>query len=191
MLLFVFCFQLCSIFGGQICFKEAIMLVKYCGCSRFLFPLATWNARLRTPLRHTVIQRGLPPRWPQLSHIAWFSEKSCIYLTIKRRFPATLMYYLLPISGLFTLALAGDIAFFFYRVHNVVFNACMYACSLCMYAKYTFIPHRDIYYTLSGMVRSINSIFQDKIELYALCCAAALQPRGKRWDRGPARRSHR
>ena len=47
------------------------------------------NARLCTPLRHTVTQRGLPPRWPQLSHIAWFSEKSYIYLTIKRRFPAT------------------------------------------------------------------------------------------------------
>ena len=37
--------------------------------------------------------------------------------------------YLLLISGLFTLALAGDIAFFFYRAHNVfVFNAFMYAC---------------------------------------------------------------
>ena len=49
----------------------------------------------------------------------------------------------------------------FYRVHNVVFNACsMYACSLCMYVKYTLvcIPHRDIYHTLSGMVRSINTI---------------------------------
>ena len=38
------------------------------------------------------------------------------------------VYYLLLISGLFTLALAGDI-FFFYRVHNVVLNACMYACT--------------------------------------------------------------
>ena len=38
---------------------------------------------------------------------------------------------LLIISSLFTLALAGDIAFFFYRVHNVVLNACIY---ICMYA---------------------------------------------------------
>ena len=51
------------------------------------------------------------------------------------------MYYLLLISVLFTLALAGDVAFFFYRVHNIVFNACMYACSMhvCMYVKYTFV----------------------------------------------------
>ena len=56
------------------------------------------------------------------------------------------MYYLLLISGLFTPALDSDIAFFFYHVHNVMFNACMYACSICMYVKYTFvcIPHRDI-----------------------------------------------
>ena len=54
------------------------------------------------------------------------------------------MYYSLLISSLFTLALASDIAFVFYRVvHNVVFNACTY---LCMYVKYTLvcIPHRDI-----------------------------------------------
>ena len=92
------------------------------------------------------------------------------------RFPfplATCMYYLLLISGLFTLlALADDIAFFFYRVHNVVFNACMYACSLCMYVKYIFVckPHRDIYHTLSGMVRSINTIFQDNTEQYVMLC---------------------
>ena len=50
------------------------------------------------------------------------------------------MYYLLLISVLFTLALAGDIAFFFYRVHNVEFNACMYACMhVRMYVKYTFV----------------------------------------------------
>ena len=44
------------------------------------------------------------------------------------------MYYLLLISGLFTLALACDIVFLFYRVHDVVFNACMYACRVyaCM-----------------------------------------------------------
>ena len=37
------------------------------------------------------------------------------------------MYYLLVISGLFTLALAGDIAFFIYHVHDVVvLNVCMY-----------------------------------------------------------------
>ena len=36
------------------------------------------------------------------------------------------MYYLLVISGLFTLALAGDIAFFIYRVHDDVgLNVCM------------------------------------------------------------------
>ena len=33
------------------------------------------NARLRKPLQRTVIQRGLPPRWPQLSDIAWVSDK--------------------------------------------------------------------------------------------------------------------
>ena len=82
------------------------------------------------------------------------------------------MYYLLLISGLFTLALAGDIAFFFYRVNTVVFNACMYACSLCMYVKYIFvcIPHRDIYRTLLGMVRSINTIFQDNTEQCVMFC---------------------
>ena len=91
------------------------------------------------------------------------------------RFPfplETCMYFLLLISGLFTLALAGDIAFFFYRVHNIVFNACMYSCSLCMYVKYTFvcIPHRDIYQTLSGMVRSNNTIFQHNTEQYVMLC---------------------
>ena len=38
----------------------------------------------------------------------------------------------------------------------------MYVCMyVCMYVKYTFvcIPHRDIHHTLSGMVRSINTIF--------------------------------
>ena len=73
------------------------------------------------------------------------------------------MYYLLIISGLFTLALAGDIACFIYRVHNVVFNACMYTCMyvcihacmyvymhVCMYVMYAFvcIPHRDIYHII-------------------------------------------
>ena len=88
------------------------------------------------------------------------------------RFPfplATCIYYLFLISGLFTLALAGDIAFFYYhRVHNIVFNACMHV--VCMYVKYTFvgIPHRDIYHTLSGMVRSINTIFQDNAEQYVI-----------------------
>ena len=37
------------------------------------------NAGPRTPLHQTVIQRGLPPRWPQLSQIAWFSEKNYIF----------------------------------------------------------------------------------------------------------------
>ena len=31
--------------------------------------------KLRTPLRKTVVQRGLPPRWPQLSQVAWAGEK--------------------------------------------------------------------------------------------------------------------
>ena len=42
-------------------------------------------------------------------------------------------------------------------------NNNMYACMhVRMYVKYTFvcIPHQDIYYTLSGMVRSIDTIFQ-------------------------------
>ena len=44
------------------------------------------------------------------------------------------LYYLSIISSLLTLAFAGDIAFFIYRVlnvvlHNVVFNTtCMYTC---------------------------------------------------------------
>ena len=32
------------------------------------------------------------------------------------------------------------------------------------------IPHRDIYHTLSGMVRSINTIFQDNTEQYVMLC---------------------
>ena len=32
------------------------------------------------------------------------------------------------------------------------------------------IPHRDIYHTLSGMVRSINIIFQDDTEQYVMLC---------------------
>ena len=41
-----------------------------------------------------------------------------------------------------------------------------------MYVKYTFvsISHRDIYHTLSGMVRSINTIFQDNTEQYVMLC---------------------
>ena len=90
------------------------------------------------------------------------------------RFPfpvATCMYYLLLISSLFNLALAGDIAFFFYRVRNVVFNACM-CMHVCMYVKYIFvcIPHRDMCHILSGMVRSINTIFQDNTEQYVMLC---------------------
>ena len=39
------------------------------------------------------------------------------------------IYYLPLISGLFTLASAGVIALFFiYRIHNDVFNGCMYTC---------------------------------------------------------------
>ena len=70
------------------------------------------------------------------------------------------MYYSLLISSLFTLALAGEITFFFYRVHDVVFNACM-CMHVCMYVKYILvcITHRDMYHILSGKVRSINTIF--------------------------------
>ena len=59
-----------------------------------------------------------------------------------------LLTYHLP-GLLFTLALAGDIAFFIYRVHNVVFNACMYI-HVWMYVMYTFvcIPHRNTYYII-------------------------------------------
>ena len=32
-------------------------------------------AKLRTPLQQTVIQRELPPRWPQLSLVGWAEEK--------------------------------------------------------------------------------------------------------------------
>ena len=91
------------------------------------------------------------------------------------RFPfpfATSMYYLLLISSLFTLALAGDIAFFFYRVHNVLCSTHVYM-HVCMYVKYTFvcIPQRDIYHNLSGMSRSINTTFEDKTEQdVMLCC---------------------
>ena len=62
--------------------------------------------------------------------------------------PCNLYVYLLIIFGLFTLALAGDMAFYFYRVHNVVFNACMYACSMhvckvyiCVHTTPRHIPH--------------------------------------------------
>ena len=49
--------------------------------------------RLCTLLQHTVIQGGLPPRWPQLSQIAWVGEKHHHFFNArKRRFPATLHY---------------------------------------------------------------------------------------------------
>ena len=49
----------------------------------------------------------------------------------------TCMYYLLLISGLFTLALTGDIAFFFTAFTMLCStHVCVYACSLCMYVKY-------------------------------------------------------
>ena len=65
---------------------------------------------------------------------------------------ATLWLFTLPLSpgNLYVLftphfrliysGLAGDIAFFFYGVRNIVFNACMYAgMHVCMYAKYAFV----------------------------------------------------
>ena len=38
-----FCIQLCSVFGGQVCFKEAIMLVKYATLWLFTLPLFPCN----------------------------------------------------------------------------------------------------------------------------------------------------
>ena len=38
-----FCIQLYSVFGGQICFKEAIMLVKYATLWLFTLPLSPCN----------------------------------------------------------------------------------------------------------------------------------------------------
>ena len=81
------------------------------------------------------------------------------------------MHYLLLISGVFTLALAGDIAFFIYGVHNVVFKACMYVCKvyICALTTPKHIPYNN--WTLSGMVRSINVIFPKATEQYVvLCC---------------------
>ena len=101
-----FCFQFCSVFGGQICFKEAIMLAH--------------------EICYFVVVHASPfPLQPVFT----------IYLS----FPAYLL----------CLALAGDIAFFFYRVHNIVFNACMYACSsmhickvyICVHTTPRHIPH--------------------------------------------------
>ena len=119
-------------FGGQICFKEAIMLVKY----------AT----------------------------LWFKEKS-----------ATLWLFTLPLSPCklydvsftchFRLIYLARVAFFFYRVHNVVFTACMYACMhackvyICVHTTPRHIPH-----FLSRMVRSINTIFQDNTGQYVMLC---------------------
>ena len=45
------------------------------------------NTRLCTPLQRTMIQGGLPPSWPQLSKIAWVSEKHNIFLREKQAFP--------------------------------------------------------------------------------------------------------
>ena len=54
-----------------------------------------------------------------------------------------------------TPALAGDIAFFICRVHNVVFNTCNVYMNVCMYVMYTFmciLPYRDIYHIIIGLV---------------------------------------
>ena len=78
------------------------------------------------------------------------------------------MYFLLLISGLFTLTLAGDIAFFIYRIHNVVFNACVYVKYTSVHLCHTrHIPHD---WTLSGMVRLINTIFPESTEQYVMLC---------------------
>ena len=54
----------------------ALLKLKYFGHGQFIGIVGQdWsiNARLRTPLQRTVIQRDLPPGWPQLSKIAWDS----------------------------------------------------------------------------------------------------------------------
>ena len=113
-------------FWGQICFKEAIMLVKYATLLLFTLPLSPCHLYVLFTYRFRLIY-------------SCFSWRHRIFH--------------LPRS-------------------HVVFNACMYACSLCMYVKYTFvcIPHRDIYHTLSGMVRSINTTVQYNTEQYVMLC---------------------
>ena len=55
-------------------------------------------------------------------------EYATLWLLTLPLSPATCVYYLLLISGVPTLALASDIVFFFYRVHNVVssIHRCMH-----------------------------------------------------------------
>ena len=89
------------------------------------------------------------------------------------------MYHLLVISGLFTLALAGDIAFFVHHAHNGVFDSCMYTCMcvcnvyICVHTTPRHIPHNN--WTLSGMVGSTNAIFSDNTEQYVMLCCRCQQ----------------
>ena len=54
-----FCFQLCSVFGGQICFKEAIMLVKYATLWLFTLPLSPCNLYVLFTSHFRLIYSGL------------------------------------------------------------------------------------------------------------------------------------
>ena len=88
------------------------------------------NARRCTPLQRTVIHRGLPPRWPQLSQIARVSEKYHIFLLEKEAFPgntaeqtcaragrvqkrSSQVMVLQPRGRLWMIFFAGDKSFFF------------------------------------------------------------------------------
>ena len=124
-----FCFQLCSVFGGQICFKEAIVLVKYATLWLFTLPLSSCNLYVLFTSHFRLIYSRL--RWRYRIFLLQRSQ-CCVWCPT---------------------------------------HVCMhvvYACTVCV--KYTFvcIPHRDIYHTLSGMVRSINIIFQDNTEQYVM-----------------------
>ena len=80
------------------------------------------NARLRTPLQGTVIQRKLPPRWPQLSQIAWVSEKVRVFNTRKRRFPATLTKPVPAIQYLITVGRAVPVLTTIQQFYSLVLS---------------------------------------------------------------------
>ena len=54
-----FCFQFCSVFGGQICFKEAIMLVNYATLWLLTPPLYPCNLYLLFASHFRLIYSGL------------------------------------------------------------------------------------------------------------------------------------
>ena len=71
------------------------------------------------------------------------------------------------------------------NVKKTTTTTCMYVCKvpgihLCA------IPHRDICHTLSGMVRSINTIFQNNTEqVRYLCCAVGVKRSNSRGPTAP------